>query len=178
MVERWVISSLEDIPLTFCQIFYLFLSFIITAWVSWAGSLPDQAAALGFVGVHLPGGESQLVHQTAQTHEGFLLFRFPQNWTWKQIKAVAPTRWQVTGFDMMESKIAQNLIFFGDLFLKMLTNMPALITPSHWPAAADDFRKSLQSSDICSKSNINFLQRDQKGRRCKMANSNQEVQSH
>lgn len=56
--------------------------------------------------------------------------------------------------------------------------MPALITPSHWPAAADDFRKSLQSSDICSKSNINFLQRDQKGRRCKMANSNQEVQSH
>lgn len=32
--------------------------------MSRGGSLPDQTAALGFVRVHLPGGEGQLVHQT------------------------------------------------------------------------------------------------------------------
>lgn len=175
-VERWVISSLEDIHPTFCQSFDL-LSFIITAWVSWAGSLPDQAAALGFVGVHLPGGESQLVHQTAQTHEGFFVSFFRktecgnrlEQWhrqddKWQDLTWCNPKYPKISSFFW----VTYSLKHFA-IIVDMLTNMPALITPSHWPAAADDFRKSLQSSDICSESDIHFLQSDQKGRHCEMA---------
>lgn len=44
------------------------------------GSLPDQSTALGFVSVHLPGGEGQLVHQTSdEVVKGFQFFREKKN---------------------------------------------------------------------------------------------------
>jgi len=48
-----------------------------------------------------------------------------------------------------------NIIFFGGVPMTMYDDRA--VDSNDLPATADDFRKSLESSNICCKSNINFL---------------------